>query len=499
MRVWLMLLGLLWAGPALAQKSADTLRITWREAVLDADPYHNPLRNGLVLSQQVWDGLISRDPDTFALKPLLAMSWTFVDPTTIEFELRPGVVFQNGDPFTAADVVYTVQQALSDPLVAVPSNYAWLAGAERVDDLHVRIHLKRVFPAALEYIAVALPILPQAYRTRVGPEEFARHPVGTGPYRVAQADADKILLERNDGYFPDSPKSRPAIAHIAIRQVYDPQSEIDDLLQGRADWIWSYAPERSREIVADPLVQEARAESMRIGYLSLDAAGRSGADGPLTKLLVRQAVIAAIDRTTLSQALLAVGGRVVDAPCFPTQFGCDQAAAARPVYDPKKARALLAEAGFAQGFDTEIVSYVQPQYALAVAADLAKVGIRARVTQLPLGDAIRRAAEGTAPMFMGSWGSYSINDVSAILPYFFGGGDNDYARIPELERLVEQGGDTTSPDQRRLAYSHAIRMIGDAALWLPLHTYVTTYALSRSLDFRPTPDELPRFYAASWR
>ena len=486
-------------GPAWGQKAADTLRISWRESVLDADPYHNPLRNGLVLAHQTFDGLISRDPETFALKPLLALSWRYVDETTLEFELRPGVTFHNGERLTADDVVYTVEQATSDPLVAVPSNYAWLAGAEKIDELRVRIRLRRVFPAALEYIALTLPILPSGYRTRVGYDAFSKTPVGTGPYRFIEADADRILLERYEDYFAQSPKGRPAIAHIAISQGGDATTELDDLLGGRADWIWSYPPEKSAVIAAHPLLQEQRAESMRLGYLSLDAAGRGDPFGPLTSLKVRQAVMSAIDRVALSRALLAVGARIPEAPCFPTQFGCDPLAADRRVYDPAHARALLAEAGFPNGFDTEIVSYVLPQYAEGVAAQLAAVGIRAKVTQLPVGQALARSAAGTAPLFMGSWGSYSINDVSAILPYFFGGGENDYARNAELESLIEQAGATTSPDRRRQFYSRAIRIVSDQALWLPLHTYVTTYGFSRTLNFKPTTDELPRFYLSSWR
>ncbi len=500
MRALVLLLAcLLSASPAWAQKSADTLRVTWREAVTDPDPYHNPLRNGLVLAHQVWDGLIYRDPDTFAIKPLLAESWRYIDDTTLEFTLRPDAVFQNGDRVTAADVVYTVSSALSDPQVAVPSNYAWLAGAEAVDDLHVRIKLKRVFPAALEYIALVLPILPADYRTRVGMAEFSRHLIGAGPYRITEATPDRIVLQRFEGYPATSPKGRPPIGHVVIRQVASAQSELDDLLSGEADWIWGYSPNNSDLITANPSLQEERTESMRIGYLSLDAAGRTGPDNPLTNVKVRRAIFAAIDRLVLAKSLLAVGGRVPDAPCFPTQFGCDQSAAPHVVFDPAAARALLAEAGYPDGFDVELVSYLLPHYATGVAADLAKIGIRVKITQMSPGPALARLASGTAAMFMGSWGSYSINDVSAILPVFFGGGDNDNARDPELEALVEQGGSTTSAERRRQAYSRAIRLIGEQAYWLPLNTYVTTYAFSRGLSFHPSSDELPRFYQAAWK
>jgi peptide/nickel transport system substrate-binding protein len=491
---------LLIASPALAQKAEDRLRITWREAIPDIDPYHNPLRTGLVVAHQAWDGLIERDPETLALRPLLATSWSFVDDTTLDLTLRAGVTFHNGDPFTADDVVYTIAQATGDdPLVAVPSNYSWIAGAERIDALHVRLHLRRVFPAALEYLALTLPILPKAYRSRVGPAVYSRFPVGAGPYRIARAEPNRIELERYDGYYKDSPKGRALIAHIAIREVNDPDSEINDLLAGRADWIWAYQPDRGPEILKNPNLIELRAESMRLGYLSMDAAGRSGAGNPMTVLKVRQAIEAAVDRATIAHTLVQGGARVPDAPCYPTQFGCDAAAAVHVDYDPARARRLLAEAGFPDGFDTTLVSYVLPQYTNAVAANLAAIGIRAKVEQLPLAQAIQIAADGQAPLFMGSWGSYSINDVSAILPYFFDGGDNDYARVPEVERLIEQAGQTIDADRRRAAYGAAIHLITAQALWLPLHTYVTPYAMTRLLNFKPTADELPRFYLASWR
>jgi peptide/nickel transport system substrate-binding protein len=94
---------------AQAQKSNDTLRFTTRNAIPDVDPYRNSLREGIIVSHEAWDGLVYRDPTNFKIVPLLATAWEYPDPTTIDFTLRPGVKFHNGDPFTADDVVYTIR------------------------------------------------------------------------------------------------------------------------------------------------------------------------------------------------------------------------------------------------------------------------------------------------------------------------------------------------------------------------------------------------------
>ena len=485
------------AAPARAQKSEDTLRVAWRDSVPDIDPYHNQLRTGLIVALHVWDTLIYRDPDTFQLKPLLATGWRYVDDTTIEFDLRPGVQFHDGSPFTADDVVYTVTQVLTDPKVAVRSNFGFLDSAERVDDLHVRLHLKRVFPAALEYLAVTLPILPKATRTAAG-ADFSMHPVGTGPYRITHVDAGRIEMERNDAYF-DGPKGKPAIRFLRIDQVADGAAEVAALLADRADWIWQSAPDQAEAIARVPSLLVLRSESMRFGFVNMDAAGRTGSDSPLQVLLVRQAIAMAIDRAAMARQFMPGGSRVLDAPCFPTQFGCDQAASTHYDYDPARARVLLTEAGYPDGFDTKLVGYLLPQIQAALGRYLAAVGIRAEVVDLPTGEAVRRSVAGRNPMDVGSWGSYSINDTSAVLPYFFTGGDQDYARDAELSRLVTEGGSTTETDQRRRAYSAAIRRIGEQAYMLPLFTFVTNYSVSRQLNFKPATDELPRFYQATWR
>ncbi len=488
------------AGPAAAQKSADTLRVVWWDQIPDADPYYNELRAGLVTHTQAFDGLLTRDPETFAVKGALATSWKYVDDTTIEFALRHGVTFHDGSPFSADDVVYTLNGILNDKMVSVPSNYAWMAGAEKIDDFTVRVKLKQVFPAATEYLSMVTPIWPKASREKLGHDGYSKQPIGAGPYKITKVDGVSwIEMERYDGYYQDSPKGRANIRRLVIHEVTDATTAMNELLGAKADWTWNFIPDNFDNIARIPTLVAQRAETMRVNFLGMDAAGRTGADSPLVKVKVRQAIAHAIDRKTIADKLIQGGARVPDTACFPTQFGCDAAAAAHYDYDPAKAKALLAEAGYPNGFDTEIVSYFIAPVEGAVQNYLRAVGINAKISHLQVSAALRRTLDGSAPLTLGNWGSYSINDASAILPYFFGGTNTDQTRDADLTALVKAGSTSTDPAQRKTAYTAALKRISENAYTLPLYTSVTTYGFSKQLDFKPYPDELPRFYLAKWK
>ena len=216
---------------------------------------------------------------------------------------------------------------------------------------------------------------------------------------------------------------------------------------------------------------------------------------------MRQAIWHAINRQEMADKLVQGGSRVPGAPCFPSQFGCDADAAVKYDYDPAKAKALLAEAGYPNGFETEMVTSVQPtSWPSAVQNYLGAVGIKAKLTQMQVAPSIQKAWRGEAPLYMQSWGSYSINDVSAIFPVMYGKDANDnYSRDPELEKLVAEGGSTGDKAARSKAYSAAIKIMTEKAYWLPINTYVNAYAFAKDLDFKTYPDELPRFYLAKWK
>ena len=192
-----------------------------------------------------------------------------------------------------------------------------------------------------------IPIYPKAYREKVGPEGYAKAPVGAGPYKMTKVEPGvSIDFERFEDYWAGSPKGKPAIKKMSVRFVPDATTEMTELLAGRADWIWNMNPDQFENVNKLPHLTAVRKESMRVGYLSLDAAGRTGADNPMTKLKVRQAIWHAIDRKAIADKLVTGGSRVPQAPCFPPQFGCDAEAAVLYDYDPAKAKQLLAEAGY---------------------------------------------------------------------------------------------------------------------------------------------------------
>jgi peptide/nickel transport system substrate-binding protein len=484
--------GLALASPrARAQKFRNVLRASWSDAVTTLDPYATKLRTALALMPEIWDGLIYRDPDTLEVRPLLATHWRQPAPTVLEFDLRPGVRFHHGAPLGPGDVVATVQRVRGGEAVGIPTNYDWLDDAEAAGEMTVRLHLAHIFPAALKFVAAVLPILPRGLPPNAG--------IGTGPWRVDDFRLDRITLARHDAYWPGSPKGTARIARLEIAQPAHATQPFNDLVSGRCDWIWQLTPHQYELLTQAADLQALRADSMRVAYLKLDAAGRGDPGGPLTLHKVRRAIAHAIDRTKLAGIAVAGGARVIDTPCYPTQFACDPVQATSYDYDPDLAVALLSQAGLPDGFSTTLVTYARPELAQSIVDDLAAAGITAEPVILAAGNAIELAEAGGAPLFLGSWGSSSINDMAAFLPPFFGGGPLDESGIRGLAELVAAAGQASDAERRRVLYGRAIAEITGAAVWLPLYVDAATYGISRSIVFHPAPDELPRFFRVVWK
>lgn len=487
------------ATPAVADKKNDTLNIAWDQPLENVDAYFNTSREGILAARMIWDQLIERDPDTFEYKPALATSWKWVDNVTLEFELRKGVKFHNGQEFDAEDVAYTLN-FVSDPKNKVlnTTNVGWIKNVEKLDQYKVRVHLKAPFPAALEYVSGPMPIYPHKYYAEAGPQGMGRKPIGTGPYKVENVDPGKgIVFVINKEYWEGSPKGKPKIGRIVQRHIPEKTTQIAEILSGGLDWMWYVPPDQVNNIKSVKGLAVSPGETMRVGYFFIDAAGRSG-ESPLKDVRVRRAIAHAIDRTEFAKTMFGGESRVLKGPCFPTQLGCFQDGP-QYAFDPAKAKQLLAEAGHPNGFDTELYGYRPRQWQDALAGYLRAVGIRAKINLLQYPAFRDKNHTGVTPLSFGDWGSYSINDASAILGNFFTGTPDDFTGDKELQALVKDA--DTNPDKEvRLAnYQKAVTRIMDQMYMLPMNSYNIFYAYTGDLDFRPYKDEIPRYYLYSWK
>ena len=477
--------------PALAGKADDTLRVLWgtNAPLRTLDFYFDAQRNVQETAVLIWDTLVWRDPADFSYKPLLAKRWLRTDDTTLEFELRDDVVFQDGSKLTAADVVGTIN-TVADPSfkVAVPDYVNWIAAAVQTGTYRLRIVSKEPFPPALDYLSM-LPIYPIEHYAGVGPERMGTHPVGSGPYRaVTVVPGKEYRLERNESYFKGGPKGDRFIKAIDVREVPDAQARVADLLAHHADLIWGIDSERSQSIAQHTGFNVAATETLRIAYLGLDATGRTGVPA-LQSLQVRQAIAHAVDRQSIVHELIGPPSQVIDAPCSPRMIGCVAEAAHHYDFAPDVARRLLHDSGYEGkvAFDFAVDPALRA-VGNAVASDLGKVGITAR---------LQNTSQASLTLLIAN--PYELSDVSETFGLAFFPGKQDYARDPDLHEWLETAQTTFDPEKRKQLFADAIRRITDQVYWLPLYTLAERYAFTDEVAFVPAVDGLARLYRVQWK
>lgn len=489
---------------AFAGKKDDTLNIAFSKELETLDRYFNTAREGIVISRHAFDNLLYRDPVTYEYKGLLAKSFKWNSDTEMEIVLRQGVKFHNGQELTADDVAYTLNFAANPDNKVKTQRYSdWIDHVEKTGTYSVKIMLKKPFPAAFEFLSGANPIYPKAYYSKVGVNGFGVAPIGTGPYKITQViPGKKVVMEKNNDYFKDSPKGQPSIGKIVWRTLPEINTQMAELMTGSLDWIYLVPPDQAEKLAKMSNLTVTPAETMRIGYLQFDAINRSGKehgmDNPYAKLGVRQAINHAINRDSIAKNLIGGQSRSVYSACFPSQFGCEQDVA-QYEYNPVKAKKLLAEAGYPNGFETTLYGYRNRSFAEAMIGDLAAVGIKAKLMIMKYSALREKARAGKAQMQFLTWGSYSINDVSAITSHFFEFEADDLAMDPKVKDWLVEADSSIDTPRRKELYSKALKQIADQAYWAPMFTYVSNNCYSKDLNFTPYPDAVPRFFQATWK
>lgn len=485
---------------ATAGKADDTLRVAFAEEILNLDYLYTTKREYIILAQLTDATLFDIDPETAEATPSVATGYEWIDDTTLDITLRDDVVFHDGTPLTAEDVAYTFNWVASEQSESNANGVVdrWLETAEVTGPTTVRFHLKSVYPLVLRDMGARIPLRKAGTYDGSGEvdrDAMAQKVIGAGPYRVVSFEpGQELVLERFADYFGDQPE----IANIVVRNLPDIGTQQAELMSGGIDWMFNVPLDLAESIGGTPMAEHLAGPDLRVAFVVLDAAGYTDAEGPLTKVAVRQAINHALNKAEMAEYLIGGSAEPIHTACHPAQFGCDTSVQDYP-YDPERAKELLAEAGYPEGFPLELWAYREKPVAEAVAADLTAVGIDVNLRYVKLESLNQARANQDIAAYIGTWGSGGTADTAAIARIHFADSDRNLSGDAALQETVLAAEQTADQAKRGEIYTEALTRIADQAYWAPLFTYSANYLVSEDLDFPLDPDGLPRLQNASWK
>ncbi len=474
--------GFLMARPVLASQGtpvpdlADLVRIDLTAEPDTLDPALTYDVDSWSVVHSVYDSLLQYDNEG-QLQPLLAESMEWIDGTTLEFQLRSGISFHNGEPFDSRSVAFTVAHILDSATASqVAGNFAAISEVEEVDPQTVRFHLSDPAPYLPAQIAFWLAMLPPDYAADPA-NDFAANPVGTGPYRFASWNrGESVDVEVNPDYFAASPKGRPIAQRVAFRFVPEGATRVADLRSGGAELIVG---------VPVDLLETIAAEGATITPepVSGSAWVRIATDvEPFGDVRVRQALNYAVDVDAIIDAL--GGGFGERLPDFfnATSMGYDADLKPYP-YDPDKARELLAEAGLADGFSTKmsVSSSDRAELAEAISGFLADVGVSVEIEILDIARFNQSWTDpATGPLRLATWRGifdpYTLMSLVVANEGFLSRHKND-----RLQSLLDQAAVETDNTLRGELYRAAGNVLRDEPAAIYLYELTTIYGAAPSM------------------
>jgi peptide/nickel transport system substrate-binding protein len=500
MKRWLtvvtVLLTLVSASLASAQ-AKDTLVVALVSHAPTLDPHMHFERVGILVNINMFDSLLHKNT-RLEYEPSLATSWKALNDTTWEFKLRKGVKFHNGDVMTAEDVKYSFDRVL-DQTKKSPQygNVRAIKEVRIVNPDTIHILTDKPFPLLLERL-VFFPVVPKKHIEKVGDQAFGDSAaVGTGPWKLVEHKrGQQIRLEAFDQHW----RGKPAFKHLVIRAIPEVATQIAELKTGGVDIIRNVSADLVPDLKSHAQTYVSSAPILRTHYVQLDMRSE-----PFNKKLARQAANYAIDREAIVQKMMAGLGRVVPTVVHPAAFGYDPAITPY-TFDPKKAKALLAQAGYPNGVDITLHSaFVEfrPVYE-AIGQMLTEVGIRTNVRMWDPGPAWNQflQKDGKATNgYYGSWGYYSVFDADAILHPLYhtepgGWIGRHYTRVEGLDGLIDQARSTVDQASRKKTYTQILKILKEEAPSIFLFHQFDTLGISKKVDYAARGDEWLWLYDA---
>lgn len=494
---------------------AKDLTVGLSASTTSMDPQFYVVGPNSAMSRNLFDGLVNQDAKQ-QIQPALALSWTLIDETTWEFKLRPDVKFHDGSAFTAQDVVASIKRV---PLAAKnsPSSFApyvkEIAEVIAIDPLTVQIKTDGPTPLLLNNLS-RIAILPASQENTTTEEmNKGNGVIGTGPFKfVSWTPDDNIMLARNDAYWGE----KAAWDNVTFRIFKNSSARVAAMLSGGVDMIENIPTADTRRLEGSDVVNVVKVTGNRLMYLHMDqdreqSPFAKGADGknPLVKPEIRRALSVAINREAIIDRIMDGQGTPAGQVVPEGYFGYDPSIKI-DTYDVAKAKELLAQAGYPDGFSLTFHASNDrypndSKVAQAIGQFFSRAGVKTEVSTLPGSVYFTRASAREFSFIMGG-AAVETGEASGVLgpileTYGDNAGQGNRGRYsnPEFDKTLGEARKTLDTAEREKLLQKATEIAMHDLGVIPLFFLANSWATKKDISYEGRSDgyTLPYYVKAN--
>ena len=428
----------------------DTL--TWAQGsdVTSLDPHQGKETPAVQVTSQIFDTLVAVDPATNELFPQIAESWDIVDDLTYVFHIRQGIKFHDGTELTAEDVKFSLDRAIASSAVSYIVDFIDTVTVN--DDYTVTIVTDAPYGPTLRNLAIPFAAIVPKHVVEADEQNFILNPVGSGPYTFVEwKQGDHVTLKAFDDYYAGK-----ALTENLIMKVVPETSQRSIALEtGEIDLAYDLAVNDLPKVRDNAALTAYEIPSLSCWYISMNMN-----KAPFDNALVREALSYAIDRQLLVDALNMGSGQPADAIIAPGVFGYYSTGVRE--YNPEKAKELLAEAGYPDGFSAKLwVNDNQSRIEMCqvIQAMLSEIGVEVSVDVMEFGAFIAATTNGEHDMAYFGW---TTSSGDADCTYYSlehssqqgAAGNRTFIADPDVDALIEAGRSSNNADERLEIYKN---------------------------------------------
>ncbi|NCT81571.1 MAG: ABC transporter substrate-binding protein [Comamonadaceae bacterium] len=493
---------------ALTLGSANAAPLRWaaQNDILTLDPHSQDHNTSNAIGTHIYEGL-TRLSKAYRPEPSLATKWTYISQTQVRFELRRGVKFHDGSPFTADDVVFSFGR-ITQPQGTKQTYVSGIKEVKKIDDHTVDLLLEAPTPMLLQNI-ISFPIMSKAWSVKnnttntqdykAKEENYAsRNANGTGPYKLVSWQPDQaVKMVANPDWWDRNPGNITELSYLPIKSA---PTRVAALLSGDVDLVTDLPPQDFFRLKEGGKVKLLEGPEIRTIFFVMDEGSdelrESSVKGrnPFKDRRVREAMNLALDREAIKRSIMR--GLSVPAALMipPGVNGYDAALDAPLKPDLDRARKLLAEAGYPQGFELPLHCpnnrYVNDEQVCQAAVSMwAKVGVKVRLVAAPFATHSQTFQRGESPFYMLGWGVSTYDALYGMQAWGHtrtsgADGNFNFGKVSDatLDGLIQKIKFEPDVARRNALIREALLRIRDEYLFIPIHHQIRPWAMKPGVD-----------------